>query len=138
MADTQTTLVFVGGAIIVLLALALVILGRALVKAILLNQTVASAIALHDEKKRTEDMRERAINWERLGKQSAILLENRVNDERAARGEPPFPVVAAVKPEHQSPPTEDQRAAADLQTWKARVVRAALELGEDVPEINVH
>jgi hypothetical protein len=69
-----------------------------------------------------------ATSCRQIAEIAVTELERVANEARAARGEGPFEVIAAVVPEHQSPTTERQRITAEIATLRARLVAACRNL----------
>jgi hypothetical protein len=69
-----------------------------------------------------------ATSCRQIAEIAVTELERVANEARAARGEGPFEVIAAVIPEHQSPTTERQRITAEIATLRARLVAARRNL----------
>ena len=122
--------------LIILLSTALVITLAALIRTSLQSLEVKHAVIVSNMKRDFRDMRTDRDNNRRAAEQAAIVLENRVNTERLAKGLDPFPIMAAVIPEHNSPVSPEQESAARFATIRARITAASLALGEDVPEID--
>jgi uncharacterized protein YceH (UPF0502 family) len=74
------------------------------------------------------DLREQRDAFKKVADRAVETLEKEAGRRQAARGEVPVPMLAPVVPEHNSPTTEHQQAAADLETIKAREVAARLIL----------
>lgn len=78
--------------------------------------------------------RSKELNWQEMTERAVSGMENEVNRKRVIAGKQPFPVLAAVLPEHSSPVTQAQKHAADLETMKARLVAAELSLDIELEE----
>ena len=78
-----------------------------------------------------EDMRQQREGYRKGYERTVALLEAAAQKQVRARGGTPIPKLAPVLPEHGSPVSEAQQAAADLGTLKAREAVAALILGGD-------
>lgn len=84
-------------------------------------------IAAKDEQ--LKDSESRAQSYKEMAEEAIKNLEAKVNELRSASGRPNFPVVPDVVPEHNSPTSPKQQATADLQTLRARLVAATVQLG---------
>lgn len=83
---------------------------------------------LADKDKQLEIERADKLIYKEMAAEGAIIAETAVNQNLIARGKRKIKLMAAVVPEHNSPVTEEQRAAAEMQTTRARLTAAALAL----------
>lgn len=83
------------------------------------------------------DLKADRDNYRRMATQAILAMEAKVNSERERQGMPAFDPLAAVRPEHNSPPSEQQRQDAEFAEMRARVTAAALELQVEVPEVEL-
>jgi hypothetical protein len=75
-----------------------------------------------------KDLKEDNKSHRQIGDEAVTALETVANQKRAADGKPPFKALASVVPEENSPVSEEQQRAADLQTSRAKLVAAKLIL----------
>lgn len=75
------------------------------------------------------DLKDQRKSYQEIADESTRALEYKVNELRGKKGKPPTLKVAPIVPEHSSPVSETQQATADLQTIRARLTAAVLELG---------
>lgn len=92
-------------------------------------RTDREALAVEAEERRESDSSSDRESFRQMADAAIANLEDAANEVRAARGEPPLPVVAPVIPEHSSPTTERQQATAAVATMRSRLVAASLALG---------
>src|SRR5678816_2719478 len=90
--------------------------------AMLFKQLMAS------KEKQLVDMTSARDSFKEMANESVSNLEVIANRGREQRGEPPFKLIAPVVPEHQSPVKEAQKQTAELQSLRARLVAATLNL----------
>ena len=100
----------------------------------LLSALVTAVVTLHrtlmaSKDKHIEEMRDQRDSYKEIATEAVSAMEVGVNAKRAGRGFGPTPHVPAVVPEHNSPTTRKQQDTADLQTMRARLTAATLELG---------
>jgi hypothetical protein len=79
--------------------------------------------------RRADDATADQASYRQIAEEAVANLETMTNATRAAEGQPSLTVLAPVVPEHQSPTTPRQQAAADVATMRARLVAASLGLG---------
>jgi len=80
-------------------------------------------------KERLSERTSERDSYKEMAHEALIALESRVNEKRRGVGQGPFPAVAPVVPEHNSPVSKRQQETADLQTMRARLTAATLALG---------
>lgn len=68
-------------------------------------------------------------NWRQIGTEATGNLRKAANIKRVSEGREEYPELAAVVAEHSSLPTEEQVEAAKMQTVRAALVKATLDLG---------
>jgi hypothetical protein len=68
-------------------------------------------------------------SYRQMANDAVSKLEIAAARDRATRGDAPYVPLAPVVPEHNSPVSPGQQEAADVQTMRARLVAASLDLG---------
>jgi len=79
---------------------------------------------------------EQLKSYKEIALEAVRNLELAANDKRMEQGRQMFPPLAPVVPEHSSPSSKDQRESAEIQTLRAKLVAAKLDLGLPVRTAN--
>lgn len=96
----------------------------------LLATLVGAIVYLDKQRMAAKDERLAEMkSYKEIANEAVLALEAKVNEERAAKGQNLTKIIAPVVPEHSSPVTMQQQDTADLQTIRARITAASLELG---------
>jgi hypothetical protein len=80
------------------------------------------------------EMKSQRDSYRQIGDEAVRVLEQKINKDREVAGKQPFPVIASVVAEHNSPVTEAQQDAADLATLRAKMVAAKLIVAGQLSE----
>ncbi len=78
---------------------------------------------------RMKDIKSERDSYKEIAEEAVAKMEKVANERLKLAGQPHFTPLAPVVPEHNSPTTEAQQEAADLQTMRARLVASDLILG---------
>lgn len=90
--------------------------------------TAVSKLLLAAKDEQIKELREQRDSFKKVADRAVSALESEAERRQIARGESPIPMIAPVVREHNSPPTERQRIAADFETLNARQVAAKLAI----------
>lgn len=112
------------GALMTALAGAVAVVFKLLIKS--KDDQLAMAAAAAEKRLRDEESQKKS--YKEIAEEAVAMAELRVNRERGAAGRSAAKTVAPVVPEHSSPVSQEQQKTADLQTLRARVTAAGLDL----------
>lgn len=90
--------------------------------------TMLFKLLMASKDKALVDMTSARDSFKEIADESVTSVESIVNRMRAEKGEEEFKPMKAIVPEHASPIKQSQQDTADLQTMRARLVAATLNL----------
>ena len=92
---------------------------------------VVFKLLMATKERQLADMQSQRDSYKGIANESVRTMEDLANRVRTEQGKPAFTAIAAVVPEHSSPPSEAQKQAAELQTLRARIVAATLNINSE-------
>lgn len=92
------------------------------------SRLVQDTLATEAVQRREEDLQAGQESYKQMAVTAIANLEEAAVVAAAARGEQAVKPLVPVVPEHSSPTTAQQKATAEIQTWRARLTAATLVL----------